>query len=132
VPDVLEGKKISQHDIIQYKGMSKEIVDHRAKYSEEPLWTNSMFGGMPAYLISTRYKSNILRQVHNIMTLFNFRPVCFIFLYLVGAYIALLLFGVNPWLSFAGALPMPFHPTFLLSYKPDTFQKCWHLDICLQ
>ena len=26
VPDVLEGKKINQHDIMQFKGMSKEIV----------------------------------------------------------------------------------------------------------
>ena len=61
IPDVLEGKRLNQHDIVQFKGMSKEIVDHRAKYGEEPLWTNSMFGGMPAYLISTQYKSNLIR-----------------------------------------------------------------------
>ena len=108
VPEVLEGKKISQHDILQYRGMSKEIVDHRAQYGDEPLWTNSMFGGMPAYLISTQYRSNLLRQVHRIFTLYDFRPVSFIFLYLTGAYIALLLFGLNPWLSFAGAIAYAF------------------------
>jgi hypothetical protein len=112
IPDVLEGKKINQHDIVQFKGMSKEIVDHRAKYSEEPLWTNSMFGGMPAYLVSTQYKSNLLRNVHRFFTLFDFRPVCFVFLYLVGAYIALLLFGVGPWLSFAGAIAYAFSAYF--------------------
>ena len=31
IPDILEGKKINQHDIVQFKGMSKEIVDHREK-----------------------------------------------------------------------------------------------------
>jgi hypothetical protein len=108
IPDVLEGKKLSQHDIVQFKGMSKEIVDHRAKYGEEPLWTNSTFGGMPAYLISTKYKSNVLRLVHRIFLLNHFRPVCFIFLYLMGAYIALLLFGINPWLCFAGAIAYAF------------------------
>ena len=77
MPDVLEGNKLYQHDIMQYKGMSKEISDHREEFGEEPLWTNSMFGGMPAYLVSTQYKSNILRQVHKILTLFNFRPVFF-------------------------------------------------------
>lgn len=112
IPDVLEGKKIQQHDIVQFKGMSKEIVDHRAKYDEEPLWTNSMFAGMPAYLVSTQYKSNLLRQVHRIFTLYNFRPVCFVFIYLAGAYIALLLFGLSPWLSFAGALAYGFSSYF--------------------
>ena len=37
---VLEGKKIDQQDIRQFTGMSKEIVDHRSEYDEEPLLTN--------------------------------------------------------------------------------------------
>jgi hypothetical protein len=123
VPDVLEGKKLSQHDILQFKGMSKEIVDYRTQYGEEPLWTNSMFGGMPAYLISTQYKNNALRFVHRILLLFNFRPVCFIFLYLTGAYIALLLFGLNPWLSFAGAIAYAFSSYFLIIIQAGHVSK---------
>ena len=57
---VLEGKKLDQQDIRQFTGMSKEIVDHRTEYDEEPLWTNSMFSGMPAYQISVRYKKNLI------------------------------------------------------------------------
>ncbi len=112
IPDVFEGKRIQQHDILQFKGMSKEIVDHRAEFHEEPLWTNSMYGGMPAYLVSTQYKSNVLRQIHRIFTLDNFRPVCFLFIYMTGAYIALLLFGLSPWLSFAGAIAYGFSSYF--------------------
>ncbi|PLX13207.1 MAG: hypothetical protein C0598_04275, partial [Marinilabiliales bacterium] len=41
---VLEGKKLKQHDIKMFKGMSKEIVDFRESTGEEALWTNSMFG----------------------------------------------------------------------------------------
>ncbi|HPK10343.1 MAG TPA: hypothetical protein PK246_08425, partial [Saprospiraceae bacterium] len=43
-----ENKVVPQGDIVQYKGMSKEITDYRNKTGEEALWTNSMFGGMPA------------------------------------------------------------------------------------
>ena len=35
---MLEGKALKQHDISQYKGASKEIIDFRAKYHKEPLW----------------------------------------------------------------------------------------------
>lgn len=123
MPDILEGRRLNQHDMLQYKGMAKEINDHRAKYGEEPLWTNSMFGGMPAYLISAQYKSNLLRQVQGILTLKNFRPVCFIFLYLMGAYIALLLFGVSPWLSFAGAIAYAFSSYFFIIIEAGHISK---------
>ena len=55
------GKKLQQADIKNFKGMSKEIVDFRDKTGDEPLWTNSMFGGMPAYQISVKYKTNFVR-----------------------------------------------------------------------
>lgn len=123
MPDVLEGKRISQHDIIQFKGMSKEIVDHREKYGEEPLWTNSMFGGMPAYLISTQYKSNLLRKLHHLITLYDFRPVSFVFLYLIGSYIALLLFGLNPWICFIGAIAYAFSSYFFIIIQAGHVSK---------
>jgi len=123
VPEVLEGKNISQHDIVQATGMAKEITDYREKYHEEPLWTNSTFGGMPAYLISAKYKNNLIRQLHYILTLKNFRPVCFIFLYLTGAYIALLLFGLSPWLSFAGAIAYAFSSYFLIIIEAGHVSK---------
>jgi hypothetical protein len=120
---VSQGKKISQHDIVQFKGMSKEIIDHRAKYGEEPLWTNSMFGGMPAYLISSQSSGNLLRYIHRVFTLNNFRPICFVFLYLIGAYIALLLFGLNPWLCFAGAIAYAFSSYFFIIIQAGHVSK---------
>ncbi|MGB1295777.1 MAG: hypothetical protein ACPG6V_09870, partial [Flavobacteriales bacterium] len=53
----LDGYKLSQGDITNHRGMSKEISDFRKTYGEEPLWTNSMFGGMPTYQTSTIYDS---------------------------------------------------------------------------
>ena len=46
---VLKGQKISQSDITQYIGMSKELRDFRANTNEESYWTESAFSGMPTY-----------------------------------------------------------------------------------
>ena len=58
----LNGYRINQSDVVQNLGMKKEIEDFRVKYNSEPLWTNSMFGGMPAYQISTTYK-NVIKSI---------------------------------------------------------------------
>lgn len=99
---LLYDKGLAQHDIEQFRGSAKEIIDHRAEFEEEPLWTNSMFGGMPAYLISTVYKGNLLIKVDKVLQLAK-RPAGFIFFSLVGFYILLIVLGVNPWLSIVGA-----------------------------
>jgi len=125
IPDLIEGKRINQHDIVQFKGMSKELVDHRAKYGEEPLWTNSMFGGMPAYLINTRYPYNKLTWIHSIFN--KMRPVSFIFLYFLGFYIALILIGLNPWLSFVGAVAYGFSSYFFIIIQAGHVSKVFAL-----
>ena len=51
---VLEGKILKANDSTVAKISSKEIQDYREKKTKEPLWTNSIFSGMPAYLISAK------------------------------------------------------------------------------
>ena len=82
-----------------------------------------MFGGMPAYLVSTQYKGNVLRKFITCLRSYDFRPVCFIFLYLIGAYIALLLFGLSPWLSMAGAIAYAFSTYFFLIIQAGHVSK---------
>jgi hypothetical protein len=48
----LEGKGLRQIDVQGYTGMSKQSNDYREKNGHWPLWTESMFGGMPAYNIA--------------------------------------------------------------------------------
>ena len=57
---IMQGKRLKQHDIEMYKGMSKEIVDYKAQTGEQSLWTNSMFGGMPAWNIGVPQNSNLM------------------------------------------------------------------------
>ena len=52
---ILQGKKLLQSDIVHFQGVSKELIDYRNSTGKEALWTNYMFGGMPAYQISVKY-----------------------------------------------------------------------------
>jgi len=112
---MLEGKQLRQGDIIQFRGMSKEINDYRDAEHEEPLWTNGMFGGMPAYLISVRYPSNLLKHIDRIVSLKLNIPAKHLFLTLFGFYLLLVVgFRVDPWLSIAGAIAFGFSSYFFI------------------
>ena len=93
--------------------MSKEIVDFRKSDNEEPLWTNSMFSGMPAYQISVKYKNNLVRYVDKLITLGLPRPVNLLFLYLLGFYILLLTLKIDYRIAF-GAIAFAFSSYFFI------------------
>ena len=111
---LLEGKRLDQHDISMWKGMSKELVDFRAKTGEEALWTNSMFGGMPAWQISVVYSGNLMRYVKKVINLWMPYPANAVFVYMLGFFILLLVLGIDPWLSMAGAIAFGFSSYFLI------------------
>lgn len=100
---VLEGKVLKANDSTVSKINSKEIQDYRLKFGKEPLWTNSIFSGMPAYLISTRYPGNLIKYADAFLRMFKM-PVSVLFLSMLGFYFLLLIFGLNPWLAITGAL----------------------------
>ncbi|MBI5541207.1 MAG: YfhO family protein [Bacteroidia bacterium] len=120
---LLEGKQIKQSDVTNFYGMSKEAMDYKEATGETALWTNSMFGGMPTYLIIGVAKSNLFIKVHNFLTLGGAKPAGMVFLYLLGFYIALLAFRVNPWLSIAGALAYGFSSYFFIILEPGHITK---------
>ncbi len=111
---LLEGKRLRQSDITQFRGMSKEIVDYRAKTGKEALWTNSMFSGMPAYQISVQHKGNLMTYVDRILQLDLPRPAGFVFLYFLGFFLLLMAMGVSPWLSLTGAIAFAFSSYFFI------------------
>jgi len=111
---LLEGKKLLQGDIVHFQGVSKEITDYRSNTGKEALWTNSMFGGMPAYQISVKYTGNLIAYLDRLFTLGLPLPANYVFLYFLGFYIFLLVMGVNPWLSMAGAIGFGLSSFFLI------------------
>lgn len=110
---LLEGKVISQHDIQSHTGMSKELMDYRKANGEEAIWTNSMFGGMPGYMISVVHHSNLLTYIQNAYRAL-FHPAAMLILYMIGFYILLNSLKINKWLSAAGALSFGFSSYHLI------------------
>lgn len=100
------GKVVRQGDIQQYSGASKEILDYKAKEGKGPLWTNSMFGGMPSYQISYEPPNNYAKYLRDI-SIFK-HPVNMLFIGMVFAFILLLTFGVNPWIAAIGGVAYAF------------------------
>ena len=106
-PALFEGKIVMQSDISSWRGAANEIIQFREQTGEEPLWTNSMFSGMPTTMISTEYKGNYLKNLYDNIFV-GPRPASYLILGLVSFYLLLLAFGVNPWLSIVGALAFGF------------------------
>lgn len=103
-PVFFENKSLGQHDINQWRGGAQEIIDFKETTGETTLWTNSMFGGMPAYLIYTKWGYGIMGNVQSIISLGLPHPVKIVFITFLGFYILLLSFRVRPYLALAGAL----------------------------
>lgn len=109
---VLQGKQISQSDIVQYTGMAKEQNDFRQQTGDEPFWTNAAFGGMPTYQLGAKYPHNYVKSVDGFLR-FLPRPADYLFLYFLGFYILLCVLKVDPLKAFFGALAFGFS-TYLI------------------
>ena len=46
-------------------------IEFNEKFGHLPLWTNSMYSGMPAYQISVEYPANLIKHVNAILFLWH-------------------------------------------------------------
>lgn len=109
---ILQGKKIFQSDIVQYTGMAKEQIDFRATQHAEPYWTNSAFGGMPTYQLGAQYPNDFIGHLDDALR-FLPRPADYLFLYILGFYVLMLVLKTDPLKAFFGALAFGFS-TYLI------------------
>ena len=109
---VLKGKQISQSDIKQYIGMSKQQKDFAEKTGEETYWTNGAFSGMPTYQLGAKYPHNYIKKL-DLALRFLPRPADYLFLYLLSFYVLLLVLKVDYKLAAIGAMAFGFS-TYLI------------------
>lgn len=103
-PMIFNGKIMTQHDIVQGVSSGQEVRDFRQETGNEALWTNSMFGGMPAYLINVYWSGDLNGHLHTLLSLYLPSPARYTFLGMLCFYILLLSFKVNPYVAVAGAI----------------------------
>ncbi|MCS3532687.1 YfhO family protein [Chryseobacterium sp. JUb7] len=83
---VFTGKQLFQHDIVQYRGGAKELLDYRADTGKETYWSDSMFGGMPTYQMGSQFKGDIIKKIDSNLN-FLPRPVNYLFLLFAGFFL---------------------------------------------
>ncbi|MBC7409296.1 MAG: hypothetical protein H7339_12975 [Arcicella sp.] len=105
---ILQGKKLSQHDITMSLAGSHESTEFTKQTGEIAWWTNSMFGGMPAFMIHGKYPnsigSTIGGQLMNVLP----TPINMIFLMMLGMYILLIVLRASVWQAVLGAIAFAF------------------------
>ena len=109
---VLSNKSIQQSDISQFSGMSKQIVDHRENFNEEPYWLDNAFLGMPSYQVSAKYPFDLLYYIDQAVR-FLPRPADYLFLYLLSFYFLIISLNINYRYALFGAIAFGFS-TYLI------------------
>src|SRR5436305_10389697 len=83
----MQGKVVNQHDLLGWKGTAQQSFDFKEKYGHFPLWTNSMFSGMPAYTIAMQQNHPVsVGYLYYILTLGLPNPISYFFLACVCFY----------------------------------------------
>ncbi|EMR03195.1 hypothetical protein [Cesiribacter andamanensis] len=116
-PVSFDNKVLYQHDILQSAGANQEIIEFRERTGEEPLWTNSMFGGMPAYLLTVEYAGDWITTLLQINYLGLPHPPKLVFVAMLSFYILLLCAGARPWLAIGGGLAYGLSTFLLISIE---------------
>jgi len=109
---LLSGKKIKQSDIDQFSGMSRQIVEHRDNFDEEPYWLDNAFLGMPTYQVAVKYPFDVLDKVDKIIR-FLPRPADYLFVYLLSFFLLLKSMKVRSDYAFFGSIAFAFS-TYLI------------------
>ena len=113
---ILDGKVVYAGDTNNWLGAAHQTQEYKAQTGESCWWTGSMFSGMPTYQIDSHIPSHKVAHgwIRNVLHFGLGETMGIIFGYFLGFYILLLCFGVNPWLSIAGALGMGMSTYFFL------------------
>ena len=108
VPQVLGGKIINQSDISGYRGMAEEMTQwNKAHPDDKTAWTESMFGGMPTASINPSTEGDWTWPLYKGL-MAGKRPANWLFVSLLGGFLLMLAFGVNPLIAAGGAIAITF------------------------
>lgn len=122
-PLFIENKSMNQNDVFQGVGSGQEAKNFRNETGEEALWTNSMFSGMPAYLINISWSGDFIKHIQRIIT-FAFPSAAQVsVLAFLSCYFMLLVFRVRPWLAFIGAVAFSFNTFSMISIEAGHIWK---------
>lgn len=101
----LQGKVLNQSDIMYWKAMAQQSFKYKEAHGNFPLWTNSMFCGMPAYFIAMEAPNPIGPvYLHNAVMWLLPKPISFFVLLCIGFYILSQVLNIRYYIGILGAM----------------------------
>ncbi|MCQ2252396.1 MAG: YfhO family protein [Bacteroidales bacterium] len=123
---IMEGKTLTQSDNIQATGMSHEVSQFQEQTGEYSAWTNSMFGGMPAYQVKGPESFNIHLMLQRFLHLFlPYSTMAIFFVYLLGFYILLCSLKFKQGIAVIGALAFALSSYNIIIIAAGHITKCY-------
>lgn len=107
--EVFQGMELRAHDDNMWRGAAQEAMEYEEENGTAPLWSNSMFGGMPMYLVYFKAEGNYVSPiVHQVLSLGLPRVALYLWLSMAGFYLFMVALGLRPVTAAASALAFGF------------------------
>jgi hypothetical protein len=119
----LQGKKLMLYDVTQAMAGAREVQEFKERTGEWSAWTNSMFGGMPSYLIVGDYPNSWPTQLGTALNQLLPQPLAMFLLEMGGMYLLLIVLGASPWLAALGAVAFCFGSYNVVNIKAGHLSK---------
>ena len=103
-PALEPGTVLKQSDIAGWQGMSHQSYTYKEQHGHLPLWSVSMFSGMPAYQIAMEGDWSPVGFVDHIFQLWLPQPINFFFLACICFYFLCLTLRIRPYVAIVAAL----------------------------
>ena len=118
------GKSLRHDDIVKSQGGLRDKIEYRKYENKAILWINAKFSGMPDFIGANYKSSNKLKKLYSIPKKIGFpTEVGMLIWYMLGFYILLIAFRVNPWLALAGAVAFGLTSYNLIIIEAGHFKK---------
>lgn len=114
-PDNFDGNTLRQSDMLQGAANGQETAAYYEQTGHKPLWTNSLFGGMPTFQISPEYPSNSLfTWLNRVYGLWLPAPSNLLFMMMMGFFILLVAMRLRWYYALIGAVAWGFSSYFVI------------------
>ena len=105
---VLSGKRLLQGDQVQGNAAAQEILNHAKATGNWSWWTNSMFSGMPSYMIQSKFENSYINKFAVLLNNFLPSPVNMLFWMMLSMFILLRVMKFRNLVATFGAIAFAF------------------------
>ena len=118
-----EGMRLAQNDVKQAIAAGHEVSEFRKNNGEEALWSNSMFSGMPMYIINAQYSGDWTYKINTFLRNLFPHTIGSIAINFLCAYVMFLCFRLKPFTAAIGAFAYSFSVFTIISAEAGHIYK---------